>query len=343
MKAVSQSRPRSRGPAPGGGRPAAYAVTVRARADAVLLLAAAADGWDLAVDTPDAGRRARLTVFCRTRAEAERRRAQIAAWLPAADRARAPRLRAVAPQDWAERWKRHFRARRVSDRIAVKPSWVSRVPRGAACVVELDPGLSFGTGLHPTTRACLQALDAWQRRLGGGPVLDAGCGSGILAIAAAKLGYGPVLAIDDDPAAVRAARANAARNGLARRVRVLRADAAAYRVPGPCRVVVANLLAGLIRRCGRRLMAAVSRRPPGVLVLSGILESEYAGVRRYCAARGFRERQVWREGGWATGCFARAAGRSIHSGGGDGSYASSRAPSANPGRQPGAAGHRGAT
>ncbi len=173
--------------------------------------------------------------------------------------------------------------------------------------MELDPGLSFGTGLHGTTRACLRLLDAWQRRAAQGSVLDVGCGSGILAIAAAKLGFPRVLAFDADPEAVRIARANAARNGVAGRVRVVRAGLADFRAPRPFRVVAANLLADPLVAHAGRLMALVSRTAPSGLILSGILDGQYEGVARVFARGGFHETRRIRIAGWTTGSFERAA------------------------------------
>ena len=127
-------------------------------------------------------------------------------------------VRARRGCDWAERWKRHARPVRIGRRLLVRPTWVRAAAPAGAATVTLDPGMAFGTGAHPTTRLCLEAL---VRHLAGGErVLDVGTGSGILAIAAAKLGGREILALDSDPLACRIARDNAHRNGVAGRVRV---------------------------------------------------------------------------------------------------------------------------
>lgn len=122
-------------------------------------------------------------------------------------------LRRLAREDWAESWKRFFKVEWVSKRIVVKPPWKRVAPRPGRVVVEIEPGMSFGTGQHATTRSCLRLLDELAGK-NPGSLLDVGCGSGILAIAGAKLGFDPVLAVDNDPMAVRIARENARRNGV---------------------------------------------------------------------------------------------------------------------------------
>ena len=147
--------------------------------------------------------------------------------------------------DWAERWREFHRPLVLDGTLTVRPPWE---PTGGTPIdLVIDPGQAFGTGAHATTRLCLELmleLDA------GGPFLDLGCGSGVLAIAAARLGLGPVAALDNDPASVAAARENAARNGVA--VDVRRHDLRAGQVPAE-RTVAANLLAPLLRDIAARL------------------------------------------------------------------------------------------
>ena len=132
--------------------------------------------------------------------------------------------RRVAREDWSESWKRHFKALEIGPTLLVKPGWVRRRARKGQAVVVLDPGLSFGTGNHPTTEYCLRALAAGRRDGERQSFWDVGTGSGILAIAAAKLGYAPVVAMDFDAEAVRVARENARRNGVLERVSISRRD-----------------------------------------------------------------------------------------------------------------------
>src|SRR5512136_182925 len=122
-----------------------------------------------------------------------------------------PQFRIIAEEQWANAWKEHFHVTRIGRRFVIKPSWREYVAQAGDIVLELDPGMAFGTGLHPTTQMCLLALESHLRP--GDQVLDLGTGSGILAIAAAKLGAAVCLAMDIDPVAVEVARANVAMNG----------------------------------------------------------------------------------------------------------------------------------
>jgi ribosomal protein L11 methyltransferase len=173
-------------------------------------------------------------------------------------------------------------------------------------VLALDPGMAFGTGLHPTTRLCLAALESLAERevlagtAGGGlaahpaRVLDVGCGSGILSIAAARLGAGEVVAVDVDPIAVEATTANARRNRLARVVRAREGSAPSGE--GPFDVVLANLIASLLIGLAGGLLEDL--RPGGTLVASGIFENREAEVVAAFRARGLEISNRWTEGDW---------------------------------------------
>ncbi len=281
-----------------------YSLTITADETTALILAEALADWNLGVHVPDGAAPATLEIFCATRAEAEARRRALRALAPHAHFGPAT-IKPVARQDWAESWKQFFHAQRVSERIVVKPSWESVAVRLEDCIVEIDPGLSFGTGLHGTTRACLRFLDAWQRRQPQASVLDLGCGTGILAIAAAKLAFPRVTAMDNDPAAVRVARANAVCNAVADRIECIQADAAEFKAGMTYDLVMANLLAGMLIAWADRITVAVSQTPGSGLVLSGILEEQYAAVRFAYVARGFAEQESLVLEGWKTGCFVR--------------------------------------
>ena len=129
------------------------------------------------------------------------------------------RTRVVDEDDWAEAWKQHFHVQHLGRRLVIKPSWLRYRRAGDEVVIDLDPGMAFGTGLHPTTRLCLQALEDRADRGPLGRVLDVGCGSGILSIAAVKLGATRALGVDIDPIAIEATEANARHNRVGRRVR----------------------------------------------------------------------------------------------------------------------------
>jgi ribosomal protein L11 methyltransferase len=214
-------------------------------------------------------------------------------------------------RDWVEAWKRHLKPLDIAGRLLVKPTWSRRAPRPGQAVVLLDPGLSFGTGRHPTTAFCLEQVVRLAPARNGGPpgkprsLLDIGTGSGILAIAAARLGYAPVEAFDFDPEAVRVARANAALNGVATRLKPARRDLRRLpRTPGRCfDVVCANLLADLLLAERERITARVA--PGGTLVLAGILATEFDQVRAAYAANGWRVMAQNTVKEWCSGAFRR--------------------------------------
>lgn len=186
----------------------------------------------------------------------------------------APSFRLIAEADWAEAWKQHLTILHVGRRLVIRPSWLPYTPAEGEVVVELDPGMAFGTGTHPTTQMCLLALEEHVRT--GARVLDLGTGSGILAIAAAKLGAGRVLALDTDPQAVAVARENIHRNGVADRVRVARGSLA--QAIGRFDLVVVNILARVLVEMAE---AGLARRlaPDGRLIVAGLLAGQEDEVR----------------------------------------------------------------
>jgi ribosomal protein L11 methyltransferase len=213
------------------------------------------------------------------------------------------RLAKVRPENWAESWKRHFLPLTIGSALLLKPSWSRRRPRKGQAVIVLDPGLSFGTGRHPTTAFCLEQLVARRRRRERQSFLDVGFGSGILAIAAAKLGYSPIEALDLDPEAARVARANASRNRVSARIRFRLQDAA--RLPRrPARkyfLVCANLASNLLLAHRERLIAQLE--PGGVLVLAGILKTEFPRVRQAFEAAGLKPAASRAVAEWRSGAF----------------------------------------
>lgn len=170
----------------------------------------------------------------------------------------------VAEQDWVQLTQSQFEPIRISGRLWIVPSW-HRAPDPDAIVLVLDPGMAFGTGSHPTTRLCLEWLE--RSPLSGTTVLDYGCGSGILAIAAARLGAQAVLGVDIDPQAVSASRANAERNAVAATFQDATQD-----LRGKFDVVVANILANPLKVLAPAIAGHV--RPGGRLALSGILAEQ---------------------------------------------------------------------
>jgi len=222
--------------------------------------------------------------------------AALEAFDPALDWTQA-RFRTVADQDWERAWMDQYVPLHFGARTWIVP-WNQPLPGEAetndAAVVRLDPGLAFGSGTHPTTALCLQWLDALAGNgvLQGADVLDYGCGSGILALAALKLGATRAVGIDNDPQALLASHDNAARNGVDARIALYRPDEAPVaRFP----VVVANILAAALDALAEQLAERVANG--GRLALSGILAGqEPALLERY--APWFDALQVAREGDW---------------------------------------------
>ncbi len=180
----------------------------------------------------------------------------------------------VHEEDWAAAWKEHFPVLRVGERLVIRPTWRRHHARPGDVVLALDPGMAFGTGLHPTTRLCMAGIERWADAglLDDARVLDVGTGSGILAIAAVLLGARTVLGVDTDPIAVEATTANARRNRVARRVVTARGSvpvgAAMAKRWGPFDLVLANLIASLLVELAPALTASV--RPGGRILASGI-------------------------------------------------------------------------
>jgi len=217
----------------------------------------------------------------------------------------------VRREDWAESWKRHFKPIEVGNALLIKPSWIKRKPRKGQIVVVLDPGLGFGTGQHPTTAFCLHELARCGKFETRRSFLDIGTGSGILAIAAARLGYSPVRAFDCDAEAVRVARANARANGVHDKLQITRRDVAKMRIHGAKQydLVCANLISTLLTAERRRIAAQL--KPGGTLVLAGILKSEFSGVQKVFEKLGLKLALAKTVKEWRSGSFYYAREKSV--------------------------------
>jgi ribosomal protein L11 methyltransferase len=202
------------------------------------------------------------------------------------------RVRAVDDADWIDTWKQHYVPQRIG-RIVIVPSWAQEVLADGDVAITLDPGMAFGTGLHPTTRGCLALLQELESMPA--CVLDVGCGSGILALAALRLGARHAVGLDIDPLAVAAARENAARNGLEDRLEVSEGTLPAtpdHRYP----LVLANLVAAVLVDLAPQLAAHLARG--GTLLASGIIEPRAAEVAGALEAAGLAVRERREDGEW---------------------------------------------
>jgi ribosomal protein L11 methyltransferase len=198
---------------------------------------------------------------------------------------------AEVPDDWADRWRDFHKPLLVGERLWLRPSWEER-RRGMIDVV-VDPGQAFGTGAHPTTRLCLELLlELEAAGEAEGPVVDLGTGSGVLAIAAAKLGWGPVRGYDHEPAAIEAAAANANANGV--EVELQRTNLR-ERLPELAPTTVANLTAPILRAIAERIEPPI----PRTLVLSGLLPTELDATAAAFAPAGLAEVERRQDGDWA--------------------------------------------
>jgi ribosomal protein L11 methyltransferase len=271
----------------------------------------------------DAARPAVLKTYLPLDAQAEeaRQRIEQALWHLGQMRPVGPlQVRSLEEEDWANAWKQHYSVLRVGERIVIVPSWLEHQAAPDDVVLQLDPGMAFGTGLHPTTQLCLRLLERYARP--GLRTLDLGAGSGILAIAAAKLGAGPVLALDNDPVAVAVAAENIARNGVQERVQSAEGSLGAGSTMGhwlsgdfggPANgaetayravstliaefdLIAANLIAKVLVILAADLAAALM--PGGTLISSGIIDSREADVVAAFEAAGLRQLERHVEGEW---------------------------------------------
>jgi ribosomal protein L11 methyltransferase len=200
-------------------------------------------------------------------------------------------IRFVAEEDWAHAWKQYFKPQHIGNNIVIKPSWEEYAAKPTDIVIDIDPGMAFGTGLHATTRLCLCELERYVTP--GMHIADVGTGSGILAIAAAHLGAVKVEATDNDPLAVKIALENINLNGVGERVSAIESE-----VPpaGTFDIVVANILADVI--LGMRDLLKGAIKPGGLLIASGIINERADDVRKGLVEVGFVLQETTNEGDW---------------------------------------------
>ncbi len=214
-----------------------------------------------------------------------------------------PQPRVLHEEDWAHAWKKFYKPLRIGQRVVLKPTWEEFAPQPGDLVVELDPGMAFGTGLHPTTRLCVAALESVVRP--GDRVLDLGTGSGVLAIVAAKLGASVLVASDIDPIAVAVARENIELNGLALAPAgpmEVQLGSVPAGMAGRFDVLVANILAeviaGLFDSSYANVPLAEPLAPQGMMILSGIIEDREHLVVEAADRHGFDLVRRDQEGDW---------------------------------------------
>jgi ribosomal protein L11 methyltransferase len=208
-----------------------------------------------------------------------------------------PSVATVNSEDWSTSWKANFKPLRIGRRLLIVPSWEQAEAGPDDVVLSLDPGMAFGTGGHETTRLCLERLETVLLSRPSAPpasVLDLGTGSGILAMAAARLGAGCVCAVDIDPEAVEVARENLAINGLTERIEC--STTPLESLGGPFDVILANILAEELVRLAPQLTTRLACG--GVLILSGILAEKEAFVRSGFAAQPLSYLETARQGEW---------------------------------------------
>ncbi len=208
----------------------------------------------------------------------------------------------VADEDWAETWKAYIHTEKIGERIVVRPTWEEYTPSADEIVIELDPGAAFGTGAHATTAMCLRWLEHLVSP--GMRVYDVGCGSGILAVAAAKLGAGEVIAMDYDPVAVSVAEENIRQNNVHNVVACESDLLSACEGAAPAELITANIIADVIIR----LFAQLDRHlaPGGTLLASGIIDDRIADVEHAAAEHGFTVLDMTCEKEWAAMIIRRA-------------------------------------
>ncbi len=186
----------------------------------------------------------------------------------------------ISDPDWEEQWKKYFKPIRVCKNIVVKPTWERYAPDSRDIVVEIDPGMAFGTGQHASTRLCMEAIEdviLKDRSIQDWKVLDVGCGTGILGITAAKMGAEDVVCVDNDPKATEIAAENAAINAVDDRLRILNEDAA--QISQPRNLIIANLTAKLLLKLHAHLVRLLM--PGGYMIISGIIETDVPNIEEH--------------------------------------------------------------
>lgn len=208
----------------------------------------------------------------------------------------------IQDEDWANNWKAYFHPEKIGERIVVKPSWEEYAPHDGEIVIELDPGMAFGTGTHATTSMCVNYLEEYVQP--GMQVFDVGTGSGILAIASAKLGAAHVQAADYDSVAVKVAKENIAENHETEKISIFQSDLL-KNMTGKADLIIANIIADIIIRMFNDVDAYLNEN--GAVLTSGIIADRIKDVIKAAEEAGFAVDKMSEKAGWAAIVFCRAA------------------------------------
>ncbi|RJP86906.1 MAG: 50S ribosomal protein L11 methyltransferase [Desulfobacteraceae bacterium] len=197
-------------------------------------------------------------------------------------------------QDWAESWKQYFYTEKITDRIVINPSWRKYDPAPGEIVLEIDPGMAFGTGTHPTTRMCIRLIEKWIHP--GDTFLDVGTGSGILMIAAAKMGAKTLTGIDNDAVAVSVAAQNLQKNNIQPETYAIQTGNLVSGLSGQFSLVTANILSEVIMTLIDDILSVLQKN--GIFICSGIIQPKQAMIENKLLDRGFEIVEILNNGEW---------------------------------------------
>ena len=215
-----------------------------------------------------------------------------------------PKMSTINKEDWTEVWKRYFKIQHISPTLVIKASWLEYSTLPGQTVIEIDPGMSFGTGSHETTQSCLKLIEDMSKKKTGMSFLDTGCGSGILSIAAAKFGFSPIFAFDYDKECILGTKENMARNNITSEMIYLQqADIKEYDPAQQFDVVTANIISSVLTPNNKRLLSWI--KPGGYLILAGILTVEYDKIREFFIAGDVSEIKTITKQEWTSGLFRK--------------------------------------
>lgn len=203
----------------------------------------------------------------------------------------------ISDPDWGEQWKKYFKPVRICNNIIVKPTWERYTPSSRDIIIEIDPGMAFGTGQHESTRMCMEALEdiiMKDRTIRGWRVLDVGCGTGILGITAARLGAQDVICLDIDKKATEIAGENAAINLVSDRLQIINKDALA--INETRNMIIANLTSNLLLKLRRHFTQLLE--PEGYMIISGIIEQDAGEIEENFSAAPLTQYRVLKEKEW---------------------------------------------